>query len=134
MSNIGERIKRYEKAYDFKLTPRSCLFIRVDGKAFHTFTKHCAKPFDHALMDAMEGAARATADEMAGFKLGFVQSDEATFMLTDFDRHETQGWFGYELNKVVSISASLFTAHFNRLYQHPDGVLAVRRPRKFVGE
>lgn len=132
MSNIGERIKRYEKAYDFKLTPRSCLFIRVDGKSFHTFTRHCAKPFDSALMDAMEGAARSTADEMAGFKLGYIQSDEATFMLTDFDRHETQGWFGYELNKVVSISASLFTAHFNQRYTHPNGVPAVFDSRAFI--
>ena len=51
--------------------------------------------------------------EMQGFKGAYIQSDEVTFMLTDFDGHETQGWFGYELNKIVSISASLMTAHFH---------------------
>lgn len=120
MSDIGNRIKRYEKAYDFVLTPRSCLFIRVDGRAFHTFTKGCEKPFDQRLICAMVGAAVETAKEMSGFKLAYVQSDECTFMLTDFDSYQTQGWFNHKLNKVVSLSASIYTANFNKLYGADD--------------
>lgn len=116
MSDIGARIKRYEQAYNHVLTPRSCVFIRVDGKAFHTFTRGCQKPFDQNLIDAMVAAAQDTAAEMQGFRAAYIQSDECTFMLTDFDTYSTQGWFGYELNKVVSISASAFTAHFNAAY------------------
>lgn len=116
MSSIGDRIKRYEAAYDHKLVPRSCLFIRVDGKAFHTFTRGCEKPFDQKLIDGMVTAAGYTAKEMMGFKLAYIQSDECTFILTDFDKLTTQGWFNYELNKVVSISASMFTAYFNKAY------------------
>lgn len=116
MSTIGDRIKRYEKVYDHKLTPRSCLFIRVDGKSFHTFTRGCDRPFDQNLIDAMVKAAQDSAKEMMGFKLAYIQSDECTFMLTDFDTLTTDGWFNYELNKVVSISAAMFTAYFNRAY------------------
>lgn len=113
MDTLGDRIKRYESVSKHKLTPRSPLFIRVDGKSFHTFTKGCQRPFDKDIIDCMAYAAKMTAQEMSGFKLAYVQSDEATFMLTDTDTLTTQGWFDYELNKVVSISASAFTAHFN---------------------
>lgn len=130
--SLGDRIKRYEDAYNPKLTPRSCLFIRVDGKAFHTWTKGANKPFDQALMDAMVVAADLTSREMQGFKLGYVQSDEATFLLTDFDSHQTQGWFGYELNKIVSVSASLFTANFNWCITGWNSQPAVFDSRAFV--
>lgn len=111
---LGDRIKRYERAYNQTLTPRMPVIIRVDGRAFHTYTKSMNRPFDYDLMTAMEYATKKTALEMQGFKLAYVQSDESTFVLTDFDKLDTQGWFGYELNKLVSLSASIFTAHFNR--------------------
>lgn len=126
MSTIGDRIKRYERAYDIKLVPRSCLFVRVDGKAFHSFTRHCEKPFDQHLIDAMVAAAKYTAKEMMGFKAAYIQSDECTFMLTDFDDFESQGWFNYELNKVVSISASTYTAAFNAAYGSTEALFDSR--------
>src|SRR6266699_949879 len=113
---LGSRIKRYEKVSDHKLLPRTPLIIRVDGKAFHTFTKGAKKPFDQDVIDAMVYAANNTATGMMGFELAYVQSDEATFMLADYDNYETQGWFNYELNKIVSITASAFTAYFNRYW------------------
>ena len=119
--SLGERMKRYEEVSKFVLTHRSCLIIRVDGKAFHTFTKGADKPFDMALVESMREAALVTAREIQGCKLAYVQSDEASFLLTDFDKLTTQGWFGYELQKIVSVSASLFTAHFNRFL---DGKLS----------
>lgn len=111
--SLGDRIKRYERAYNQTLTPRTPVIVRVDGRAFHTYTKGMDRPFDYDLMCAMEWAASHTANEMQGFKLAYVQSDEATFLITDDDQLDTQGWFAYELNKVVSLSAAIFTAHFN---------------------
>lgn len=113
MDDLGDRIKRYEKVYNHTLTPRSCLFIRVDGKSFHTYTRHCEKPFDDSIITAMQEAAAGTISQMSGFRGAYIQSDECTFMLTDFSNLNTQGWFNYELNKVVSITASAFTAYFN---------------------
>lgn len=114
MLSLGQRVKNYERASAHQLTPNSCVFIRVDGRAFHTYTRGMDRPFDQSLMDAMVAATECTAAEIQGFKLAYTQSDEATFMLTDFDRHDTLGWFGYDLSKLISISASLFTMHFNR--------------------
>lgn len=111
--SLGDRVKRYEAAYNQTLTPRMPVIIRVDGRAFHTYTKGCERPFDHRIIHGMTHAAIETAQEMQGFKLAYAQSDECTFLITDFDDLNTQGWFGYELNKVVSLAASIFTGHFN---------------------
>jgi tRNA(His) guanylyltransferase len=78
----------------------------------------------------MVTAAEKTAKEMQGFKLAYIQSDECTFMITDFDTHDTEGWFNYELNKIVSLSASYFTFYFNQ-YMGVDEV-AVFDSRAFV--
>jgi tRNA(His) 5'-end guanylyltransferase len=111
--SLGDRVKRYERATEHYLTPNMPVIIRVDGKAFHTWTKGMGKPFDGALIAAMQLATRSTAKEMSGFKLAYTQSDEATFLITDTDTHQTQGWFGYSLNKIVSVTASLFAGFFN---------------------
>ena len=114
---LGDRIKGYESVSKPLLTRRTPVFVRVDGNAFHTFTRGCKKPFDQDIIDCMVYATQMTAREMQEFELAYTQSDEATFMLWDFRELETQPWFGYELNKVVSITASIFTAHFNKKWQ-----------------
>lgn len=128
--NLGDRMKSYEAVYNHTLTPNSCVFIRVDGRAFHTFTKNLNKPFDAKFMASMEHAAIQVAKEMQGFKLAYVQSDEATFMLTDFDTPQSQPWFANELNKLVSITASLMSVHFNDVFRSDK--LAVFDARAFV--
>jgi tRNA(His) 5'-end guanylyltransferase len=88
--------------------------VRVDGRAFHTFTRDFQKPFSPKLTNAMVESALALASEMQGCKLGYVQSDEASFLLTDYDELQTQPWFAYNKSKVESISASTMTAAFAR--------------------
>lgn len=116
--SISTRMKRYETVSEHFFTPNSPVVIRIDGKTFHTFLKHANRPFDQEFMDCMVHAAVLTTSDMHGFKLAYVQSDECTFVITDYDSHETQGWFGYSVNKIVSITASTFTAHFNNLYEN----------------
>lgn len=110
---LGDRIKRYEAVSKPLLSRRTPVLVRVDGKAFHTFTRGCDKPFDKQLIRAMAYATAKTAENMQGFKLAYVQSDEATFLLSDYDTLETGAWFDNEVNKIVSITASMFTAYFN---------------------
>lgn len=112
MNSLGDRMKRYEQVSKSFLTPKMPVIIRVDGKAFHTFTKKFNKPFDHDLMRWMDNAAYETMKQIQGCVACYVQSDEATFLLTDWENHETQGWFGYNHQKLVSLSAAYMTAHF----------------------
>lgn len=112
MDSLGDRMKRYEAVSKGFLTPKMPVIIRVDGKAFHTFTKQFNKPFDHSFMIWMDNAAYRTAIAMQGCVACYVQSDEATFLLTDWENNETQGWFNYNHQKIVSLSAAYMTAHF----------------------
>lgn len=131
---LGDRIKAYESVSDYSLGFNNAIVIRVDGKAFHTFCRDLNKPFDIHLINSMKYATKETARQIQGFKLAYTQSDEATFVLTDLDSHQTQPWFNNELNKIVSISASLFTAHFNNHYYKGmiDGPLALFDSRAFA--
>jgi len=117
MKSLGDRIKEYEGVYKQKATRRTPLMIRVDGKAFHTFTKGMKKPFDMGFIRAMYQSAALTAAEMQGFKAAYIQSDEATFLITDYDKLETEAWFGYNIQKIVSVTASLMTGFFNELME-----------------
>jgi tRNA(His) guanylyltransferase len=133
---LGNRMKGYEEVSRYQLMKRAPVIVRVDGKAFHTFTKKCNKPFDDRIINCMVNAAKAVAEEMQGFKAGYVQSDEATFVLTDYDDVHTQGWLGYKLNKMVSVSAALMTAYFNVFWRAAagmgyDGRLALFDSRAF---
>jgi len=114
MNSLGNRMKDYERVSQTFLTPRSCAVIRVDGQAFHTFTRGFKKPFDSDLMSLMDYAAKSLSEIIQGFKIGYVQSDEASFLITDFDKLETQGWFNYEVNKIISISACEMSNAFNK--------------------
>ena len=113
---LGNRMKGYEEVSRYRLVKRTPVIIRLDGKAFHTFTKGCKKPFDQDIIESMVFAAKMVAREMQGFKVGYVQSDEATFVLIDYDEINTQGWFDYKLNKIVSVSASIMTVCFNEAW------------------
>ena len=115
-TSIGDRMKRYEASFSPMLVPRMPIIIRIDGRAFHTFTRNLQKPFDKGLMSPMQHTMMHTSKEMQGFKAAYTQSDEISFLLTDYDKTNTQGWFNYELNKIVSTSAAVATSFFNRSY------------------
>jgi len=114
---LGNRMKEnYEDRYRFKLLRRSPVIIRLDGKNFHTFTKHCHKPFDNSLQQAMEQTAFKLCQEIQGAKCAYIQSDEISILLTDFDKLNTSAWFDYNIQKMVSISAGIASVYFNRYY------------------
>lgn len=114
-NSLNERMQLYyEEPAKHTLTRRTPVIVRVDGRAFHTFTRDFQRPFDHRLIDAMAVSAAHVAGEMQGFKLGYIQSDEASFVMTDYDTLQTGAWFGYVKAKVESIAASVMTAAFAR--------------------
>jgi tRNA(His) 5'-end guanylyltransferase len=111
---LGDRMKDYEYVSRNYLTKRTPVIVRVDGKAFRTFTKDFDRPFDHTLGEAMITAAMEVFGFMQCCKLAYIQSDEASFVITDYDNLDTQGWFGYNRSKIETISASCMTMSFNR--------------------
>lgn len=111
---IMKRIKEnYESRSRHYLTRRTPVIIRIDGKAFHTYTRGLKKPFDEELINDMNYTAISLCAHIQGAKCAYIQSDEISILLTDYDNLQTDAWFNYEVQKVSSISASLATSIFN---------------------
>ena len=114
MESLGNRIKKnYELPATYRLTRRIPVIIRLDGQAFHTLGREMTQPFDDAFHGNMTISAMDSAINMQGFKLAYVQSDEVSFLLTDYSTLETAAWFDYTKSKLESITASRMTAYFN---------------------
>lgn len=113
--SLGDRMKEnYENRTRIMLPRRTNMIIRVDGRAFHTYTRNCKKPYDDDLMDDMNATAIALCEGIQGAKLAYVQSDEISILVTDYDDINTCAWFDGNLQKICSISASIATAEFNK--------------------
>lgn len=113
---IGDRMKEfYEDRTRYTLMRRTYTIIRIDGKAFHTYTRGLQKPFDDRLMEDMDATAAYICQNIQGAKFAFVQSDEISVLITDFDEINTGAWFEGNLQKMCSVSASMATAKFNQL-------------------
>ncbi len=113
---LGNRFKTYyEDRFRTKLPRRAYTIIRVDRKSFHNYTKGLNRPFDDGLIEDMNLTAAFLCKNIMGAKLAYVQSDEISILITDFDTQDTQAWFDYNIQKMVSIAASLATSEFNRL-------------------
>lgn len=105
----------YEKRTRTYLPRRTYTIIRIDGKSFKNYTKSLNKPFDEDLIEAMDSTAIYLCKNIQGAKLAYVQSDEITIVMTDFDTLQTDAWFDGEVQKIVSVSASMATREFNRV-------------------
>lgn len=111
--SLGDRMKGYEDAFRIYLPKRIPLIIRVDGKAFHTLTRGLQRPFDPRFIKVMLATATKLCEEIQGTKLAYWQSDEISLLITDYDTLTTQAPFDKNLQKLVSISASIATEAFN---------------------
>jgi len=129
--SLGDRMKEYEAVSQTHLIRRMPVIIRLDGKAFHTFTKRLKHldpdlktvPFSSMMKNAMQAAALAVHTEVQNATLTYTQSDEISILIRDWDTLETQSWFGNNVQKMVSIAASTCTNGFNfkfHEYQKPE--------------
>lgn len=118
---LGERMKSYEHVYRTYLPRRTYTLLRLDGRGFSNYTRGMTKPFDMHFVRAMDETALALCREIAGARVAYVQSDEISLLLTDFDHHETQPWMGGNISKVLSLSAARATATFNAAIGDREG-------------
>ena len=136
MDSLGDRMKRYEAVTDLTLTPRTPCVVRLDGKGFHQWTRriHAKRPFDGTLHHLMVETMLALCQGIQGVVIGYTQSDEISLVLQDYFGLDTESAFGKRLQKLVSISASLATATFNRHAAgfFPDAPLALFDARAFI--
>lgn len=115
-SDFDKRMKRYEEVTDTKLTRRCPVIIRIDGAAFHTFTRGMKKPFDDILIKTMQDTMLGLCKEIPGCVFGYTQSDEITLILVDYQTLTSEAWFDYRVEKMCSHGASIAARLFNKFY------------------
>lgn len=126
MTSLGDRMKSYyENISRIYLTRRTPVILRIDGKAFHTLTKRLKlkRPFDEGFIASINDTMVKLCENIQGAKLGYCQSDEISILITDYDRLETSAWFDYNVQKMVSVAASMAAAFFNRSAIESDSEL-----------
>lgn len=125
--SLGDRMKEfYEFRAKTKLVRRMPVIIRLDGKAFHTFTKGFAKPFDKRMIETMQETTLELCKSIQGCVFGYTQSDEITLILVDYNAIDVSAWYDYEVQKMCSVAASMATLAFNRIFHN--------KIREFVNE
>lgn len=111
--SLDARMKRYELSAHGVLQPRTPVIIRIDGKAFHTYTKGFNRPFSEELHNAMVYTMNMLCENVQNAVFGYTQSDEISILLNDWRKFSTHQWFDGKIQKIASVSASYATGFFN---------------------
>lgn len=119
---LDVRMKRYEHTYRYELPRRAYTLLRLDGVAFHTYLKHAEKPFDRSFMNDMDLTALRLCDMVQGVKLAYVQSDEISLLLTDFDSLQSEPWYAGRVQKTCSVAAGIASSYFSSLRRIVPGM------------
>lgn len=109
---LGSELKAIEKSFEVTLPVQTPVIMRLDGKAFHTFTRGFEKPFSADIHQAMVFAAAGLCKEIQNARFAYTQSDEISILIYESaDRSQT--WFGNRIQKMCSVAASFCANSFN---------------------
>lgn len=106
---LAKRCKRYEKRFNSKTFMQGLpLLARLDGRAFHTFTKGLDRPFDMGMVACMTETAKFLVEEFKA-DLAYTQSDEIT-LYWDTSKVEELFFDGksFKLNSIMASACTLF--------------------------
>lgn len=103
---LGDSFKAIEAVTETTLPPGWPTVARLDGRAFHTFTRGLDRPFDHRIVALMRDTATHLVEKFHA-AAAYVQSDEISLVWP-----RTPELFGYRVQKLVSVLAGAASARF----------------------
>ena len=114
---LGDRLKAQEQAEAGRRVDKNKpLMARLDGRAFHTFTKGLARPYDKRMSDLMIATTCYLVEETHA-KLGYTQSDEISLYWVN-ENLESTYMFDGKYQKLTSILAGMASAFFTKNLDH----------------
>ena len=118
-NQVADKMKLMEKKNSTKLDPNMPIAIRLDMRSGGSFVKGLNKPFDKVFTNAMTQTAIALAEQVQGAQLAYVGSDEITLLLfNNSSKEHFTPFFEGKLQKMVSLTAAIATAEFNKAWFH----------------
>lgn len=138
-TSLGDRMKGYEEAVGQTLLRRTPVIVRVDGKAFHTFTRRITEHvepdvkyhFSKRLHNVMMLTAGAMMLQMQNCQMAYTQSDEISFLFNDWKTLDCQQWFDAKTQKIISVSAAMAATYFNHFWSNEFGDELVNPPEGY---
>lgn len=126
--DLGDRMKLYENAEcDRRFMPLLPICARIDGRAFHSFTRGMQRPYDNTFRRVMVETTRALMQE-TNAALGYTQSDEISLTWHSTDAR-SQIWFDGRITKMTSqLAAQATLAFYEALMNHDYNEYCNRRP------
>jgi tRNA(His) 5'-end guanylyltransferase len=120
-TSLGDRMKGYESAAESRLLPGTPIIARIDGRAFHTFTRNMRRPYDVTMSSAMVNTTKKLVEESNAL-LGYTQSDEISLLFFAPDS-KSETFFNGRRDKLVSVLASMASVYFReqQLWFKPEG-------------
>lgn len=123
--SLGDRMKSYEAQAESKLFTQLPIVCRLDGRAFHTFTRGFKRPYDERLSFTMRELTVKLMEETSAL-VGYTQSDEISLLLHP-KSIDSQVYFNGRRDKILSVLASVCSVYFNQIFAGKvqwDGKLA----------
>ena len=114
---LSDKMKRLENLVNYTLEKKKPVILRIDGRSFSKFTKNLDKPFDEDLSRMFQNVCKNLHTEMDNVKFIYSTSDEISILLTDWTNANTDAWYNYRLQKLVSVASSVVTVRFNEQIQ-----------------
>lgn len=109
--DFGNRMKEYEAVETGRRFVVSLpVYARIDGRAFSSFTRGMARPFDIRMTVAMIWTAKHLVQHTHA-RMGYVQSDEIS-LVWQADGEDSDIFFSGKTQKMASVLASLAAAKF----------------------
>jgi tRNA(His) 5'-end guanylyltransferase len=110
---LGDRMKIFEGIEANRiLIPKLPIMIRLDGKSFHVFCRGLKRPYDKRFSDLMIKVTKALVNETNAI-IAHTSSDEISLALYT-DKIKSQLFFNGRIQKIISVTASIATAYFNK--------------------
>ena len=113
IEKLSEKMKRLENVTNISLELKKPVIMRLDGRAFSKYTKGLDKPFDIDLSEVFQWVAYELKGQLDNVKFIYSQSDEISILMTDWTNENTEAWFKYRVQKMVSVASSITSALFN---------------------
>ncbi len=114
--SLGDRMKGYEDSYRLYLPRRLPAIIRLDGCHFSTVTRGFQKPYDKVFSYTMADVLQYLVENIQGCVFGWTVSDEISLLLRNDQTLTTDAWYGNNLQKIASVSASMASAAFRKFF------------------
>jgi tRNA(His) 5'-end guanylyltransferase len=106
--SLGDRMKEFEMVHtQTSLVPGIPVYVRIDGRSFHTFTRGLQKPFDPDFAWTMKETTKHLHDKTNAF-ISYVQSDEISLAYLEPSKMP----FETRLFKLESVLAGMASAAF----------------------